>query len=132
MIIQISFVLLPIIAAVFLSQVIISNAAKYETEQQAYGTVAERLGNISLTEEGSNKRLNLWLSAIDYIKKNPLMGAGYGSWKVASIPYEKEHADDMYIAYHAHNDFLEMAAELGIPGGLLYLAFFALCSFFIL
>ena len=128
---QISSVLLPIVAAVLLSQVIISNAAKHENEQQAYGTVAERLGNISFTEEGSNKRLNLWLSALDYIKNSPLMGAGYGNWKLASIPYEREHADDMYIAYHAHNDFLETAAELGIPGGLLYLALFALTSFFL-
>jgi tetratricopeptide (TPR) repeat protein len=48
------------------------------------------------------------------------MGAGYGNWKLASIPYEKEFTNDLFVPYHSHNDFLEMFADLGIVGGLCF------------
>ncbi|MFZ9718628.1 MAG: O-antigen ligase family protein, partial [Chitinophagaceae bacterium] len=71
-------------------------------------------------------RTTLWASALDYIQHHPICGAGYGNWKLASIPYEREHIDELFVAYHSHNDFLEMTAETGWLGGLTYLSLFVL------
>lgn len=116
--------LLPILAAVFVSQLIIGNAQTFQGGKGGYGTVAERVSTIGFTNEASSYRLKLWEHAIDYIKEKPITGSGYGNWKIASIPYEKEYIDDLYVPLHSHNDFLEMAAETGIVGGLLYLSLF--------
>ncbi|MEO6612853.1 MAG: O-antigen ligase family protein [Chitinophagaceae bacterium] len=121
---RLAMVVLPVILSFFLSLVIIKNAISLQEQKTPYGTVIERLGSISLTAEGSNARLSLWSSALDYIRYHPLKGAGYGNWKLASIPYEKTFVDDLLVSYHAHNDFLEITAETGIPGGLLFLSIF--------
>jgi len=121
---NIALVVVPLVIAFIFSQVMIKNALDLQEKGSAYGTLGERLGTISLTTEGSNYRLLQWNSAIDYIKKHPFIGAGYGNWKLASIPYEKTFSNDLLVTYHVHNDFLEFAAETGVLGGLLLLALF--------
>jgi O-antigen ligase len=125
------YFVLPALLAFMLSTMILRSNQENEAEAP-YGTVAERLGNIEFTVEGTNARLFLWSNAIDQVKKNPLMGCGYGNWKIASIPYEREFFDNLIISYHAHNDFLEMAAELGWTGGLLYFSIFLLVAIILL
>lgn len=124
--------ILPVVLAFFLSAMVIRNAIDNQGLETPYGTVVERLNSISLTAEGSNSRIQMWSSAIEHIKKNPLMGSGYGNWKLASIPYEKTYADEFLVAYHAHNDFLELSAELGIAGGLAYFLIFVFLSLILL
>jgi tetratricopeptide (TPR) repeat protein len=68
--------------------------------------------------------LAFWQHAIDYTKAHPLLGAGYGNWKLESIEPSKDIFDELSVPLHAHNDFLEFFAELGIPGGLLYISLF--------
>jgi hypothetical protein len=125
---RIGLFFVPIIITFALSNLIIDNQLQLETKESSYGygSVTERLGTISFTKEGSNLRMYQWLSAVDYIKKHPAMGAGFGNWKLVSIPYEKTFSDEMYITYHVHNDFLETTAELGWFGGLLYLGLYVL------
>lgn len=123
------FTIIPLILALFWSQSTIKNAIKEQGATTAYGTVFERLNTVSFTTEGSSNRLQMWTSAVDYIKKHPVMGSGYGNWKLASIPYERTYVDEIRITKHTHNDFLEMAAELGLPGGLLYILVFAVLAF---
>ncbi|HEX5652269.1 MAG TPA: O-antigen ligase family protein [Chitinophagaceae bacterium] len=120
--------LLTVILAFFISQAMFKNAVALQEENTSYGTVAERLSTISFTAEGSNARLYQWKSALQYIQGNPLKGCGFGNWKLASIPYEKTFVDDMLVTYHVHNDFLEITAETGIAGGLLFIGLF-LCVF---
>lgn len=129
---RLGYFLIPVILAFILSTIILKNAAEPASQAQPYGTVAERLGNIAFTVEGSNARLFLWSNAMNYIQDNPAMGCGYGNWKITSIPYEKTFFDNLIISYHVHNDFLEMTAELGILGGLLYLALFLIAFFYFL
>lgn len=117
-------IILPVVFAFFLSVTTIKNAIAMNDEETPYGTVIERLNSIRLTAEGSNSRTQMWGSAIEHIKKNPLIGCGYGNWKLASIPYEKSYADEFLVAYHSHNDFLEITAELGVIGGLAYVLIF--------
>ena len=92
-----------------------------KTSQGNFASVGSRINSINL--EGSG-RLNYWLASVDYIKKNKIIGAGFGNWKIAVIPYEREILNDNILSYHIHNDFLEMGAETGIIGFLLYIGIF--------
>lgn len=124
---RIGLILIPLIIAFFVSQIEISTVLSFEDESVAkgFGSVSERLSSVAQTNDESNQvRLRLWSHAIDYTKKHPLIGCGYGNWKIASIPYQRLITNDLYVPIHAHNDYLEAFAELGIPGGLLYLSLY--------
>lgn len=115
---RISFFIIPVIAAFFISSLLVANATDAVEESILNGSVASRIQSIKLENDASSGRLHLWEGAIDYATKHPFTGAGYGNWKLASIPYEKEFTNDLFVPYHSHNDFLEMFADLGIIGGL--------------
>jgi O-antigen ligase len=87
-------------------------------------SVANRSSSINLSNESSSNRFVLWSNAIDHISNHPLIGTGFGSWKVESIKYWGNIGDNYLIPYHAHNDVLEFSAELGVLGGVLYLFLF--------
>jgi O-antigen ligase/tetratricopeptide (TPR) repeat protein len=125
-------VLIPVLVSLFISQLILKNAVENQDKKGIIGTVTERLGTINFTAEGSSSRTIIWTSAWDYIKKHPLRGAGYGNWKLESIPYEKTYLNEMRVGMHAHNDFLETTAETGLPGGLLFILIFILAFVFLL
>jgi O-antigen ligase/tetratricopeptide (TPR) repeat protein len=114
------FFVLPVVVAFFISNLIIANATDTAEESIMNGAVTARIQSIKLENNASSGRLHLWEGAIDYATKHPFMGAGYGNWKLASIPYEKEFTNDLFVPYHSHNDFLEMFADLGIVGGLCF------------
>ena len=127
--ISIAFFLVPVVIAFFFSNMAFNSLDINST----YGnSVTSRIESIQLNNEGSSGRLHLWQGAIDYFLKHPFIGDGYGNWKLASIPYEKEFTNDLYVPYHSHNDFLEAAADLGILGGLAYLGLFIIAFIFTL
>jgi tetratricopeptide (TPR) repeat protein len=101
--------------------VVLTTAKSKQDSIGTYGTVTERLGSISYAGDG---RWPIWVNSIDYIKANPFKGCGYGNWKIASIPYSKTWVNDFTVPIHSHNDFLELSAEIGIQGGIAYLALF--------
>jgi len=125
---QLAFFLVPVVFAFFASNLVLDNALKMQDTQGGYGTVTKRIGDISIAK--GNDRIHLWSAAIDYTKKHPFIGGGYGNWKLASIPYEKEYTNDLFVPYHSHNDFLETFADLGMVGGILYLLLFLLMLVF--
>jgi O-antigen ligase len=126
--IQLAYFIVPVVIAFFAANMVLSNAIKMQETQGGYGTVTKRLADISI-EKGSD-RIHLWSAAVDYFKKHPIIGDGYGNWKLASIPYEKEFTNDLFVPYHSHNDFLETFADLGIIGGGLYAFLFLLVLLF--
>jgi O-antigen ligase/tetratricopeptide (TPR) repeat protein len=122
-----------IIISVIVSQIIITSARDTFTNQASgYGTVTERIGTINFSNESSSSRLDLWKAAVAFTKKHPIFGGGYGNWKVFSTQYTSEWLDDLHVPHHSHNDFIETTAELGLVGGLLYLAIFICLAFYIL
>jgi O-antigen ligase len=127
--VQIAYLVLPIIVAYFSANFALKNAIDLQGFQGGYGTVAKRVGDITVASE-QNSRIHLWEGAIDYATKHPILGAGYGNWKLASIPYEKEFTNDLFVPYHSHNDFIEMFADLGIVGGLSFAGMFLLMLLF--
>jgi O-antigen ligase len=85
---------------------------------------AQRLSSITLTNDSSSQRFFLWQNAFSYISENLFIGCGIGNWKVESAAYWGSLGSSYLVPYHAHNDFLEFATELGIFGGLTYLIIF--------
>jgi O-antigen ligase/tetratricopeptide (TPR) repeat protein len=127
--IQVAYFLGPIIVGFFVANLLLANAVDLQGYQGGYGTVTKRAGDITIqSEQGS--RIHLWKGAIDYAIKHPLVGAGYGNWKLASIPYEKEFTNDLFVPYHCHNDFIEMFADLGLFGGIAFGLMFLLVPIF--
>jgi O-antigen ligase len=67
-----------------------------------------------LTAEG---RLELWAETIPLIKAYPLFGCGLGGYETAVSKFKVSHplvTDD-----YAHNDYLQLLAELGLVGFLI-------------
>ena len=54
-------------------------------------------------------------------KRKPVFGIGIGNWKIKSIEYSRNSIVGYTVPYHVHNDFLQITAEIGVIGGLLYL-----------
>ncbi|MCE4217933.1 hypothetical protein GD586_10755 [Pseudarcicella sp. GAP-15] len=123
------FVLLPAVLAIFASNMRLKLAVAGQENAGGYGTVTKRIGDINIASE-QNSRIHLWGTAADYALHNPVLGAGYGNWKLASIPYERDRANELFVPYHAHNDFIEMFADLGLIGGLCFAGLFLLLLYY--
>ena len=87
--------------------------------------IISRSSTISLsTKDGSvNQRLRYYNHALSQFIKTPLTGVGAGNWKLHSIDYDKNDINGFIVPYHAHNDFLQILAELGIFGLIFYVLF---------
>ena len=123
--IKLAYFILPLVFAFFAANGMLTKAVDVQGFQGGYGSVTKRVGDINLASE-QNSRIKLWKAAIDYASKHPILGAGYGNWKLASIPYEKEYANDLFVPYHCHNDYIEMFADLGMIGGISFAALFVI------
>ena len=101
------------------------------TNSAKASSLTDTLGKIAFTEESSNGRFQYWGDALDYVLDNPILASGLGNWKIASISEGKEHINGYTVPYHAHNDFIHVFTETGIPGGLTYLSLFACLTLYL-
>ena len=92
-------------------------------------SIISRLSSISPEESSTHARLGSWARTIKLIGEYPVTGVGTGNWKVEVLKYENPDLNDFTYMYKNHNDFLEITAETGLPGGLTYLAIFILILF---
>ena len=60
-----------------------------------------------------------------------IFGVGLGNWKLKSIDYDAKDIKGYIVPYHAHSDFIQLGAELGIIGFLLYLAVFLWAIYYV-
>jgi len=67
----------------------------------------------SLTGGEGEGRLPLWRDAAKLIRAHPITGIGLGCFEVAFTQYQSTELT--LNIDHAHNDYLELAAEIGIP-----------------
>ena len=70
-----------------------------------------------------NTRLLMWKTTFEIIKEKPLLGSGIGTFKMNYLDYQAEFLKDnpYYVKYsgkagEAHNEYLQIWAELGIIG----------------
>jgi len=114
--------LLPIIISISCA-LIISNLM-LGTQNSA--NINNRISTISADDKSVSLRLGYYKQAFNHFIKNPFIGVGLGNWKLKSIDYDNKTMTGYIVQYHAHNDFLQFLAELGIIGTLLYLGLFIL------
>jgi len=117
---------------IFTMSILISNvlnsaiANKYGSQFSSFARVNTITENLSVDateiKDGSiSQRLRFYSQAINQIKSNPFIGIGIGNWKIKSIEADKNEIIGYRVPYHAHNDFLELTAETGVIGVVLYL-----------
>lgn len=76
-------------------------------------TTVNRLLSKDRDSQGSTEhRMRLIKTSLRMIEDNPLTGVGYGNYKQYSIKYSPE---ETRFALIAHNSYLSVAAELGLP-----------------
>jgi len=121
---QIGFLVFPIIFAVLTNQFFLADKG---------ADVIRRASTISIqTEDDSIKqRLRYYEDVVTHITSNPFIGVGIGNWKLKSIDYDSKDIRGYVVPYHAHSDFIQIGAELGIIGFLLYLGIFIWAIFYI-
>jgi O-antigen ligase len=81
-------------------------------------SVALRL--VNTVEGGDPLRLMLMRSAWHMIEQHPLLGTGFGSFRLL-YPRYREHAEDRTAGGWVHNDYLQFWQEAGLPMLLLLL-----------
>jgi len=75
------------------------------------------LGRVGTATSGTTlERLALWRQAVDLIRANPLMGIGIGAYpSVAPFAPPYSPAAPGLLAPHAHNLYLQVALDIGLP-----------------
>jgi len=121
---QFGYLFLPFLLALGLNQVLLSDKG---------ADAFARAATISIsTNDGSvNQRLRYYEDVVTHLSLNPIIGVGLGNWKLKSIDYDSKDILGYVVPYHAHSDFIQLGAELGIVGFLLYLGIFVLAVFFV-
>jgi O-antigen ligase len=72
-------------------------------------------------EIAANGRLSIWKSALDMIKDHPGTGTGWGTFRSVYPSYRRDRV--FHGIAFAHNDYLQIAAGMGLPGLGLFLLF---------
>ena len=69
-----------------------------------------------------DKHLLGWIAGLNMLREHPFFGVGLGNYKLVVVKYDTTGliAADPHIA---HNAYLEIAAEMGIPAVIAYLLF---------
>lgn len=116
---KLSFLFLPYFINLFVTSLI------FKTLSVSYRTV-------EIIRRGSASRIKYYKDALNAMLDHPFNGVGVGNWKIFSILYDKENILDYVVPKHAHNDILQVGAELGIIGLIVVLfLIFYISRFFI-
>ncbi len=92
-------------------------------------------------ELGLSSRLRVWATTLEMIKRHPIAGVGLGGYSAKYGDYRRYFVENPTYARvaavaeaedydeirspHSHNEYLEIIAELGVIGFILYLVFWA-------
>ena len=87
-----------------------NNISKSENIEKIYSTGTNRMG--------------LWLVGIEFIKEKPIFGYGVDNLLDQYIRVNKTE-----ITARPHNEYIQIAASIGIPGLIFYLSFLGLLIF---
>lgn len=72
-------------------------------------------------DTSSTLRFALWESTLAMIRDFPWTGIGWGAYRLVYHDYDFFVQDRSVVIYHAHNLYLNIAAEVGLPGLLVFL-----------
>ena len=102
-------------------------ATASDTYWEKMRTITQPGSDYNVTDEGG--RLQIWKRGIGYMLRNPLFGVGAGNFPTAegtiSVVARTAPIGKGVKWYEAHNSFVQVGAELGVPGLLLFVAMLA-------
>ena len=113
----ISYLIAPLLISILINQTFLSTKGADVISRAA--TIS-----VSTSDNSINQRLRYYQDVLTHFTSNPFFGVGLGNWKLKSIDYDKNQIKGYIVPYHAHSDFIQLGAELGIVGFLLYLGVF--------
>ena len=121
---QLGYLFIPFLLAIVINQTLLSDKG---------ADALARASTISAgTNDGSvNQRLRYYEDVLTHVSSHPVFGVGLGNWKLKSIDYDAKDIVGYIVPYHAHSDFIQLGAELGIFGFLLYLGIFVWAVIFV-
>ena len=121
---SIGYIIVPLLLSITINQTVIASKG---------ADALTRAATISLsTNDGSvNQRLRYYQDVLTHLTSNPIFGTGLGNWKLKSIDYDSKDINGYVVPYHAHSDFIQLGAELGIIGFLLYLGVFLWAVYYV-
>lgn len=73
----------------------------------------EELSHDDPLAQRNEGRMALWKDTMKLVREHPWAGAGLGSFQFAFTRVQSRELN--YTVEHAHNDYLEFAAEMGVP-----------------
>jgi len=79
-------------------------------------TRAERI----VSFEHNIERVYIWKTTIDMIRDHPVTGIGIGNYKGLTDQYRKDYNIHWTARSHAHNSYLQVAVENGLPAIVLF------------
>ena len=82
------------------------------------------LSAFSMSDSSEGVRVGIWVSTIAMISDHPFAGIGWNAYQFVYPQYNYYIADPNIIIYHAHNIYLNFAAEIGIVGALAFFWYF--------
>ena len=121
---QIGFFVAPLVLALVVNQLVIADKGADALSRAASISVSTNDGSV-------NQRLRYYDDVLTHMKSNPILGTGLGNWKLKSIDYDSKDIVGYVVPYHAHSDFIQLGAELGIIGFLLYLGLFLWAVYYV-
>lgn len=90
--------------------------------ERSFLRVASMTEGQEYTERSFSIRAQMWMATARMMLDRPLTGVGAGAWEV-QIPLHQRHYTVLETDYYAHNEFLQLLSEYGVPVGGLVLAF---------
>ncbi|NLH50220.1 MAG: hypothetical protein GX444_16695 [Myxococcales bacterium] len=90
--------------------------------QQLSPTLADRLRR-SVQSESNLERIYTWKTTLQMIRDHPVFGIGSGAYRELADEYRRDYNIHWTAKSHAHNSYLQYAAESGVLAGLLFAAF---------
>ncbi|MBR4903311.1 MAG: O-antigen ligase family protein [Selenomonadaceae bacterium] len=82
------------------------------------------LSTFTMSDSSEGVRVGLWVSTSAMISDHPFAGIGWGAYQFVYPQYNYYIADPNVTIYHAHNIYLNYAAEIGIVGALAFFWYF--------
>lgn len=115
-----------VIAALVLTIILWNLAWKPEGQDSFKNEVSTFMVTSDKIESSATGRIHYWETALHMWKEHWVVGSGIGTYAVLNPEYQ----ESVYYSKHAHNDYLEILAEVGLVGLLLFLA--SIAALFIL
>ncbi len=113
---------IPIVMALGISNTLFKNEST---------NIGNRISSINSDDVSSSTRFRYYTKGSNYALKNPFLGVGIGNWQLISIKLDSDSLESYIVPYVAHNDFIELATEIGILGAIIYLIFILSSLYFL-